>query len=456
MPDGLDAGVLSNASLDLQFSMERLSASPFSVRRLKPSESLPFTVDSSIVSRITDESLDSLLSKGRLFFVDHSVQLALPKTARYSGSCSAYFFISSSGDFLPLAIKTNTGFDLIYTPLDSEPDWTLAKIMVNSNEAFFDEVYHVAAAHSVQEIVHLAATRALSASHPVLALLDCLMIGSYAPRPVGETVLTNDGGAFDTYGSITGSGALQAITLYYNFGAGAWESNYFVTNLESRGLINCTWGPALSHHPFYEDVSKIYSSLRNFMTVFVESYYQADIILEFDHELQDWIAEGKLAQIMKFPSSLKSRKHLIDILTHFAYLTIVHNTLNGGDPVSVSSSLPFHPASLHAPLPTEKGISDIMPWLPNVTTAIEEIGLFARFNRPVYESASFLNIFNNNKFLNLSNDAVRQAEQKFRDEMNALSTEMQGWTFDANGLHRGMPSIWDALNPTKMARSAAI
>jgi len=460
IPDGLNAGVSTNASLDLQFSMERLSASPFSLRRLHPTDDeLPFEIEQSIVSQIAGEDLDSLHSKGQLFFVDHSVQLALPKTTRYSAACSAYFFIhSDSGSFLPLAIKTNTEFDLIYTPRDSQLDWTLAKIMMNSNEAIFNEAYHVAAAHAVQEIVHLAAVRTLSAAHPVLALLDRMMVGSYAPRPMGEAVLTNPGGVFDTYTSITGTGGLQAITLYYHYGAGAYQSNYFITNLESRGLINCTWGPPLQHYPFFEDTSSIYLSLHNFMKTFVESYYPADSIIVFDHELQDWIKEGtKAAKIIDFPDSpIKNRQTLIDMLTHFAYLTVVHNTLNGGDPVSVSSSLPYHPASLHAPLPSEKGVTDIMPWLPNVSTSIGEIALFAKFNRPVFESSSFLNIFNDVKFLGMSNNVIRQAEQTFRDEMNALSSRMKGWVFDADGLHRGMPSIWNALDPTKMALSSAI
>lgn len=445
--------------MDLQLSMERLSSSPFSLRRLDPSkDALPFDLEAGIATRIAGLDLGALLSEGRLFFVDHSVQLALPKTSRFSAACTAYFFIHpESGDFLPLAIKTNTEVDLVYTPLDTENDWTLAKIMLNSNEAIFNEAYHVAAAHAVQEIVHLASTRTLSGTHPVLALLNRMMVGSYAPRPMGEAVLTNPGGVFDTYTSITGTGALQAITLYYHYGAGSYQDNYFIKNLESRGLVNCTWGPSLQHFPFHEDVSRIYLSVQQFMKVFVSSYYLSDSIVTFDHELQAWLKEGnEKANIMGWPKKLGARQELVDMLTHFAYLTLVHNTLNGGDPVSVSSSLPYHPASLHAPLPTAKGVTDIMPWLPNVSTSIGEIALFAKFNRPVTASASFLNIFNNELFLSRSNDAVRQAEQTLRNDLSAFSDEMKGWQFDSNGLHRGMPSIWNALDPTKMSLSSAI
>lgn len=448
--------MLTNGSLDLQFSMERLSSSPFSIRRLRPTEPLPFAVDSSIVSKIAGEDLETLLSKGKLFFVDHSMQLTLQKTSRYSGACSAYFYISDQEGLLPLAIKTNTDFDLVYTPLDSDLDWTLAKIMMNSNEAFFNEVYHIAAAHAVQEIVHLAANRALSAFHPVMALLDVMMVGSYAPRAMGEMVLTNQGGIFDQFTGISGTGALEAIAIYYHFSGGRWSSNYFVNNLESRGLINCTWGPELAHYPFFQDATNIYNSLQSFMTAFVASYYSADSIVAFDNELQDWAAEGKSGIILDFPTSFETRADLVDTLTHFAYLTIVHNTLNGGDPVSVSASLPYHPASLHAPLPTEKGITDIMPWLPNITVAIGEIALFAKFNRPILESSSFLNIFNDTAFLSSTNDAVREAANSFQVQMKSTSDTMRKRIFDANGLWNGMPSIWNALDPLSMARSSAV
>jgi hypothetical protein len=174
VPSGIDVGTFSNGTTDLLFSMERLSASPFSVRRLHPTrDNLPFTVEADIVSNLTGFDLEFLHSRGSLFFADHSDQLVLPKTSIFSAACSAYFYIApESGEFLPLAIKTNTDADLVYTPLDAKEDWLLAKIMMNSNEVVFNAAFHVAATHAVQEIVHLGALKTLSESHPVLALLN--------------------------------------------------------------------------------------------------------------------------------------------------------------------------------------------------------------------------------------------------------------------------------------------
>ena len=462
VPGGVDAGVLENETSDLYFSMERLSASPFSVRRLHPFEdNLPFAVEPEIVANLTGVALETLHSQGRLFLVDHSVQLVLSETSRYGGACSAYFYIApDTAEFLPLAIKTNTDADLIYTPLDPEQDWLLAKIMMNSNEAIFNEVYHVTATHAVQEIVHLAALRTMHPTHPVLALLTRLMDGAYAPRAIGEKTLTNKGGIFDTYSSITGKGAQQLIGAYYANGAGSFQANYFVEGLMTRGLLNCTYGPPLKHFPFFEDASAIYLSLRRFMTSFVESYYKSTEILKLDPEIKSWILQAQTeAHVIDFPKTIHTdREELVDALTHFAFLGVVHSTISGRNPVSISSTLPLHPASLYAPLPREKGITNVMPWLPNATTSVAEIGVSALFSRPMFEAKhlTLLHAFHDDEFLERMNEETRQAEQVFREEMSALSEQMRSRRFDPSGLSQGMPFVWTALDPAKMPFSSVV
>lgn len=174
VPDGAALGVFSNYTSDLLFAMERLSVNPYAIRRLHPTaDELPFTVDNFIVTALTGWSLETLHRNGQLFMVDHSYQARYPTgTGRYTAACSAYFYIHpKSGQFLPLAVKTNVGADLVYTPLDAENDWLLAKVMFNQNDLFHSQIFHLANSHAVTEIVHLAALRTLSDKHPVLVLL---------------------------------------------------------------------------------------------------------------------------------------------------------------------------------------------------------------------------------------------------------------------------------------------
>lgn len=173
-PTGQDAGILTNYTQDLLFSMERLSFNPYAVRRLDPSsDPLPFTIDDETAQKVAGQTLSSLFTSGRLFYADHRNQSSLPRTDRYAAACDAYFYISSSsGDFLPLAIRTNTGNNLIYTPDDSPTDWLLAKIMYNVNDFFMGQFDHFARNHFTAELMYEAAIRTLSDSHPVLAVLQ--------------------------------------------------------------------------------------------------------------------------------------------------------------------------------------------------------------------------------------------------------------------------------------------
>ena len=136
-------------------------------------DTLQFRVDDRTAKEVMGSTLDRLFQAGRLFYADYRDQADLPKTSRYGAACDAYFYIEeSSGDFLPLAIRTNVGANLIYTPEDSPSDWLLAKIMLNANDFWFAQWMHLAQTHEVVQIAYMAAIRTLSEQHPVLALLN--------------------------------------------------------------------------------------------------------------------------------------------------------------------------------------------------------------------------------------------------------------------------------------------
>lgn len=380
LPNGPAPGVLTNYSQDLFFSMERLANAAFSVQRLTPCTSLPFIVDDATVESITGSTLTDLLAAGKLFYADHSDQAALATTNdKYGAACSAYFYIATSGDFLPLAIRTNTGADLIYTPADDAEDWLLAKIMFNINDFFFNQVYHLAATHEVVQITWMAAIRTLSTDHPIYGLLDRLTYEVFAINPLAATALFADGAFFDQLLPFTGAAAEgYSSDLYFN-DSGAFQANYFQTNLETRGLLNSTTGPALTSFPYYEDASVIYSALRTFMTSFVESYYTSDAVVKADTELQAWASEANSdAEMIDFPTTISTVDQVIDILTHFAHLSsTVHHAINTNELLSLSATFPMHPGALYQPIPTEKGNTSVVDFLPPLNQVLVQFELDA-------------------------------------------------------------------------------
>ncbi|KAL8784965.1 MAG: hypothetical protein Q9195_008831 [Heterodermia aff. obscurata] len=457
-PDGVDPGILTNYSQDLLFSMERLSSNPFPIKRLNPqNDTLPFEIEDKIVQNLTTMSLASLHAAGRLFIVDHSYQANYAGIeGRFTAACTAYFFIDPvSGDLLPLAIKTNVGSDLIYTPLDADQDWLLAKIMFNVNDLFHGQILHLANSHAVAEIVHEAALRTMSAKHPVRAYLDNIMYQAYAIRPIGSQILFNPGGLFDQNFALSNVAVKQFVADFYPTIAGPFRANYLHRSLVDRGLIDCAYGPELAHFPFAEDAGTIVEALRVFATAFVHAYYSNNRILSQDGELQSWVSEApSAAKVIDFPASpLTHRETLIDILTHLAYLTGVnHHTLNSATPSESSGVLPFHPMALYQPIPTAKGVESVLPYLPNLSASINQTTLLLGFIRPqLFNSARDLeNMFDNSGFLAGASAVVRQAASSLQDRLMSISQTIQGRSFDDNGLSQGMPFLWKNLDPSRL------
>ncbi|KAJ4289623.1 hypothetical protein N0V90_010952 [Kalmusia sp. IMI 367209] len=452
LPKGPAPGALTNYSQDLFFSMERLANSAFSVRRLPKASKLPFQVDKSIISKFAHSTLEKLLKDGRLFYADHSAQATWPKTTnKYSAACDAYFFIDkASGQFLPLAIRTNVGANLIYTPVDAPADWMLAKILFNINDFFFAQTWHLAATHETVQIAWMAAIRTISVDHPVHALLDRLTYQLFSIQPLANAFLFNEGQAFDSLFPITGSGARDFTAALYFNGSGAFQANYLEANLRNRGLID-SHGPELRDFPYYEDASVIHKELRKFVATFVKSFYSSDNIVRGDRELQAWAAEANGdAKAIDFPTKFKTRDALIDALTHIAHLvSTVHHSVNTNNLLSISATLPFHPASLYKPVPTTKGNTSVVEYLPPLAASLGQLQVDSLFARPLLANTnrSLAYMFDSPTFLGGTNKQTQIAAETFKKAMQKFSKQVQGRTFDEDGLSQGTPFVWQALDP---------
>ncbi|KIY00634.1 uncharacterized protein Z520_03297 [Fonsecaea multimorphosa CBS 102226] len=453
LPSGPVPGMETNYTQDLLFSMERLSFSPYQVRRLNPSsDTLQFSVDDDTATNLTGMTLQQLFEDGRLFYADYRDQKDLTPTDRFSAACDAFFYIDqTSGDFLPLAIRTNVGSSLIYTPNDDPSDWLLAKIMYNVNDFWFAQWKHLASTHEVVQITYLAAIRTLSDNHPVLALLNRIMYEVYAIQPLAETLLFLPGAAVDQVFAYTGTSAQDYTTnLYANGGSGRFQANYFEAELESRGLINSNFGPALKNFPFYEDASTIYNAIHAFMTSFVNSYYSSDSDITADNEMQAWVKESQgPAEAIDFPS-ITTRSALIDALTHMAHLASTsHHTVNTNELLSASSTLPFHPPSLYQPPPSSKGFTNVVEFLPPLDKVEAQFSVAAIFVRPFFvgTNRTLMHMFDDPATLSRMNSATQAAATTFYNSMQAFSEQVAARTFDQNGLSQGMPFVWQALDP---------
>ncbi|KAM7202640.1 Lipoxygenase [Naviculisporaceae sp. PSN 640] len=456
LPGGPDAGVETNYTQDLLFSMQRLANSPYQIRRLKPdgnSDTLQFTIPDHVAKAITGTTLNTLFHEGRLFYADYRDQGKLSRiSGRYSAACDAYFYIHpQSGDFLPLAIRTNVGANLIYTPLDSPGDWLLAKIMYSVNDFWFAQWNHLAGTHEVVQIVWMAALRSLSHDHPVHAILDRLTLEVFSIQILAKVVLFLPFGAVDQIFPFSGRAAETYSNKQYKDGAGSFRSNYFLANLRKRGLIDSPLGPELKSFPFYEDAGAIHAAIKGFITSFVKSYYHSDADILDDEELQYWVEEATgPAKVLDFPDKIETVDSLIGVLTQIAHLvSSAHHTVNTNELLRISSTLPFCPPALYKPLPVSKS-NDTNPvdYLPPLDKAFEQIVVGSLFARPHFKGTNktIIHMFDGD-FLKRTNPATRQANSLFMAKMKGFSAKVQARKFDAEGLSQGMPFIWRALDP---------
>ncbi|KAK0619181.1 lipoxygenase [Immersiella caudata] len=481
IPNGPDPGVLTNYTQDLFFSMQRLSNSPYQIRRLGPElNALPFDVDPEATLHVCGGSLEQLFQDGRLFYADYRDQQGLElNKGRYAANCDAYFCIDSRfGDFLPLAIRTNVGANLIYTPLDGPGEWLLAKMMLNVNDFWFAQWNHLAFTHETVHIIWMAAIRSLSQQHPVFAVLDRLMFQVFSiqilaevrvphdsppehiPSNTHQVILFTPSLAVDMTFAYSGRSAKNYSTTQYNNGYGKFKSNYFHTDLQRRGLINSTHGPPLKSFPFFEDAGTIHASIRKFFTSFVQSYYSSDAVVAGDPEIQNWVREcNGPAKVFDFPTNIPDRRTLVDVLTQLAHLvSAAHHTVNTNELVQVSSTLPFCPPALFKPLPTAKNASlNPVEWLPPLEQAFNQLSIGSLFARPSFvgTNRTIIHMFDDPRMLAKMNSATRAANGVFTKEMRDFSRNVESRSFDANGLSQGMPFVWRALDPNVAPYSIA-
>ncbi|KAF2451749.1 Lipoxygenase [Karstenula rhodostoma CBS 690.94] len=444
-------GSLTNYTLDSFFGGERL-VRPYSLYKATDKDTKLIDISDDEVKKIAGWTIAELLKAGRLFAVDHSYQADqttyVPSqfNDKYGAPATALFYLDDKKDLLPLGIRTNVGANLTYTPLDAENDWFLAKIIFNVADQFHNQIYHLTATHNVGEALHEAAMRTLSHKHPIMAVLDRLNYQAYSSRPVGEALCFNPMGHWDENFHISQIGCRNFATKHWPT-YGAFEPNYLQTDFQARGLVDKSGKSPFKQFPFWDDASKIVRTQRKFFTSFIDAEVRRG---PTGPEVE---AQG-LIPVQSFPVK-KTKKVLVDILTHNAWLQVAHHLLNAGDPVRSSLTLPFHPGGLYKPVPEAKGVESIVPFLPNATASITYIGFLASFNRPRYQTMdpprTLAHEYSGPDFLaRFAEKKVKDAADKYLKAMSALGAKNEARKIEKDGMctGQGIPFCWTALNPS--------
>ncbi|KAF4322386.1 hypothetical protein BBI17_003109 [Phytophthora kernoviae] len=386
---------------DEMFGTMRLRSKGYTMKLVKPGEwadplnALPNAITCEICGKPT---IKSAIRNHNVFVEDFSTygQYSDPKTAssKYTPNVVGFFCMNGKrGQLLPLAIKIiDTG--LTYTKNDSEGEWKLAKMALESTEFNARQLLHYVYSHEISIPIQVEMMRSMAEVHPIYALLDYHFFGNLAIEYLGGQVLFSTGTSFDNttaYGA-TGflRGALDELSR-------TSVMDDYPTEIANRGLKH------LPQSRYVKYGSKYYDIIKKFVTSYVHAYYPSKKAVQADKELQTWAARCSVLQgVNGFPSSFKGFDDLVKIVANFIFQNSVKHHFMNGRVTWHSQAAPFSSLALYnSPLPTQKGVtvnpldyavpSDLFPVVSYLVTS---------FYRPIPASVSALQAYTALPFAN--------------------------------------------------------
>ncbi|RYP18088.1 hypothetical protein DL765_004100 [Monosporascus sp. GIB2] len=238
---------------------------------------------------------------------------------------------------------------------------------------------------------------------------ETLSLSTFGPsannhNSVGEELCFNPGGHWDQLFYVNNIGCRDYVTNNWPTRE-AYQGGYLKNDFQVRGLVGKNNVFKFKFFPFDQDALKSQEIYRGYFVAFVDSYYSSDGDVAADSERQN---------------------------------CIIHHGLNGGNLVGSKATLPFHLNAMYAPLPTEKGVTDLLPFLPSAPNPLGA-------GRALYRIHSYLQQAILPDFG--AHTRTRAPAADFGARMNGLRFEIRARGFDEKGLSLGMPFIYRTLDP---------
>ncbi len=247
---------------------------------------------------LPNDSLVAAGSEGRLYLAGYvELESSQGETfplnlQKYVYAPLALFAVPKGGSSLiPIAIQcsqvpspTNPIF---LCQADEEPNWMLAKTIVEIADANYHEaISHLGRCHMFIEPFAIATPRQLATNHPLFILLqphfgqtlainDAAQARLIAPKGVVDKLLAR---TIESSRALTVQGALT-----YSF-----NQSFLPIALKYRGIDD---QHLLPDYPYRDDALLIWNSIHNWVGNYMSIYYQSDLDIKNDSELQAWAKE---------------------------------------------------------------------------------------------------------------------------------------------------------------------
>jgi len=248
-------------------------------------------------------------------------------------------FKNSQGKLLPIAVgltRKKGETPEVFTRLDGPGIWTLAKVFVAANDSSTHQVVsHWVRTHAAVEAFIIAMRRQLSLAHPINRLLQKHTTYNLQINSLARVALVNAGGIIER-AFTPGNYAMEMGAEWY---AAAWtfEKQALPNDLVARGMaVEDSTVPfagvrllnSMVDYPFATDGLQLWALLEEWVSDYVNLYYENDEQVLQDAEIVAWWED---IQTKAHPDIkigwpiLDGRVSLARILTTIIYVASAHH-----------------------------------------------------------------------------------------------------------------------------------
>lgn len=238
------------------------------------------------------DNLAAAIQEGRLYLADYSLLQDLrhgnfPQAQKYIYAPQALFAVppanSASRDLLPIAIRCQ---EALFTPLE-QGTWMSAKNILQMADSNYHElVSHLAHTHLFVE-PFIVATHHLPATHPVRMLLQPHFQGTVLINYGAHKSLIAPGGGVDKLLASTIESEQQLVIKAAQHNLFTFNNRSFPDTLKSRGVDDENKLPI---YPYRDDGMLIWNAIHNWVTGYLNCFYNSDSSIINDLGLQSWAA----------------------------------------------------------------------------------------------------------------------------------------------------------------------
>jgi arachidonate 15-lipoxygenase len=321
------------------------------------------------VAEFANDSLETLISSGRLIVADYRQVLAgleyseYPDGPKFAYKPAAWFGVPrGSRRLVPIAILPDTRGAPQYAPAAGNVSWSwnAAKTVVASADNNHHEIIsHLARTHLFVEPFIVATHLALPEQHPVSLLLRPHFEGTIFINWSAIHFLISKGGTVDRLqaGTIASSLKVAADSLTRM----TFDEAIVPRSLAARGF----GGPVAFDYPYHDDALALWGAIHDWIASYLAIFYPDDRAVQSDRALQLWSRTVRAkdgGRVTIFPE-LQSLEALADALSAIVFAASAQHAAGNFPQKAVTAYSPLSPCAAYAPVEKAIATTSEAQWL---------------------------------------------------------------------------------------------